>query len=117
MKTLIVTFILSFFFLSNDTGLFLNKSKVLLSIDRNTSKDQLNEYQTKLRERNIQLNIERIEFDQENKIKFLKISVDCHDGFKGSVSQSLKENEKIGFYRIYDKNVSSPFGMSPSPVK
>lgn len=94
-------------------GLFADKTKVLLSIDKNTTYDQLSQYKNDLKKLNIDLNIKRIEFSSDNKINLLKISVDCNDGYKGTVTQSLKDNEKIGFYRIYDDSAESTFGMYP----
>lgn len=96
-----------------NTGLLVDSTKVTLSIDKNTTNDEINSFQTRLKELNIDLNIDKIEFGSDNKIKFLSISVDCNDGFKGSVNQTLGDNDKIGFYRVYDKNGQSPFGMCP----
>ena len=92
-------------------GLFADSTKVLLSMDRNTSYDQLNQYKNDLKQLNIDLNIKKVEFDDNGKMKRLEIAVDCHDGFKGTVKQTLSRNNKIGFYRIYDKSATSPFGM------
>lgn len=98
-------------------GLFADKTKVLLSMDKNTTYEQLNQYKTDLKKLNIDLNIRRVEFSSDNKINLLKISVDCNDGYKGIVTQSLKDNEKIGFYRIYDRTGDSAFGMYAIPLK
>jgi hypothetical protein len=97
--------------------LLIDKSKVILSINRSTTQEQLNDYQSKLKGANINLNITKIEFDSDKKIKFIEMSVDCNDGFKGSVNQTFSGNEKVGFYRIYDKKVPSPFGMYPMSIK
>jgi len=93
-------------------GLFADSTKVTLSMDMNTSVIDISNYQAKLKELNIDLKVDKIEFDSNNKIKFLSISVDCNDGFKGSVNQTMGENDRIGFYRIYTKDAQSPFGMS-----
>ena len=98
---------------NNSSLLLINKDVVVMSINKNTTKEQINDYQTQLKEANIILNINKIEFGLDNKIKFLSISVDCNDGFKGSVNQTLNGNEKIGFYRIYEKKAPKPFGMYP----
>ncbi|MDD5185314.1 MAG: hypothetical protein PHS84_08655 [Paludibacter sp.] len=98
-------------------GLFADKTKVLLSMDKNTTYEQLNQYKNDLKKLNIDLNIRRVEFSSDNKINLLKITVDCNDGFKGTVTQSLKGNEKIGFYRVYDNSASSPFGMYAIPLE
>jgi len=93
------------------TGLFADSTKVTLSMDRNTSVADLTNYAVELKKLNIDLKVDKIEFDSNNKIKFLSISVDCNDGFKGSVNQTMGENDKIGFYRVYNKSNQSPFGM------
>jgi len=95
-----------------DYGLFADKTKVLLSIDKNMSYEQLNEFKSKLKKLNIDFNIRKIEFDSDNKITKLKISVDCNDGYKGSATESLKDNGRIGFYRIYSDSTTTPFGMN-----
>jgi hypothetical protein len=97
--------------------LLINQNVVVLSINKNTTQEQLNDYQNKLKEANINLNIDKIEFGSDKKIKSLGISVDCNDGFKGSVNQTLTGGEKIGFYRIYSPKAPSPFGMYPMTIK
>lgn len=99
-----------------NNDLIITDKLISLSIDKNTTQEKINTYKTDLEKRKIFLNIEKIGFDTDNTIKFIKLAIDCNDGFKGSVEQDLsQENQKIGFYRIYDKNALSPFGMSPSP--
>lgn len=98
-------------------SLLIDSTKVLLSIDKNTTKDELNTYQTKLKEVNISLNVDKIEFNPMGKIKQLAITVDCNDGYQGWANLDLSGNDKIGFYRIYDKNSNSSFGMSPLEFK
>jgi hypothetical protein len=100
-------------------GLVLGKEEVFLMINKNTTSVQLDEYRTKLKVRNIDFKVEKIEFDAENKIKTIEISVDCNDGFLGTIKETLDDNKTIGFYRIYSKNAQSPFGMIPivEPMK
>ncbi|MDD3321346.1 MAG: hypothetical protein PHS59_07870 [Paludibacter sp.] len=98
-------------------GLFADQTKVLLSIDGNTSYDQLNQYKIDLKRLNIDLNIKKVEFADNGKMIKLEIAVDCNDGFKGTVKQVLRNNNRIGFYRIYDESAPSAFGMSAMPLE
>jgi hypothetical protein len=98
---------------ATNNSLFADSTKVTLSMDRNTSVIDITNYTVELKKLNIDLKVDKIEFDSNNKIKFISISVDCNDGFKGSVNQTMEENDKIGFYRVYDKSNQSPFGMCP----
>ena len=53
-----------------------------------------------------------MEFKQnKSKLAYIKYSVDCNDGFKGSASLSVTKEKKIGFYRDYNNDVNSPFGV------
>ena len=64
------------------------------------------------------LDYNTLEFGQNGKIKQIKISVDCQDGFKGSYwTTNFKNNFAFGFYRDYNEGVSSPFGLSPYPFE
>lgn len=98
-----------------NVGLIITDNKIALYIDRNTTKEQLDEYKAKLLERKIDLNIDKIKFDNDKKMSYIKFSVDCNDGFKGSGAYALTEATKVGFYRLYDKNAESPFGVGLSP--
>jgi hypothetical protein len=117
MKSIILLLFLSLFFSDGKSGLTITKEKVLLSIDKNTLKDQLQEYRAKLwEEKKIRLSIERLDFTADQTIGYIKIRVDCGDGFKGSSGQPLlSDKDKVGFYRIYGKKDISPFGMQPTP--
>lgn len=117
MKALILSFLFSLFLLHDKTGLKIDKHIISLSIDKNTSIEQLNAYKAALLKRNINLSVEKIDFDEKQKIKYIKIAVDCNDGFKGTSGETLmNENTNIGFYRIYNSK-DSPFGMNPLPEK
>jgi len=117
MKTLFLSLIFSFLFLGDKTGLLLEKNKIQLSIDRNTTQDQLTSYKEALSKKNIKFWIEKVDYNEDKKIKYIKIQVDCNDGFKGSSGETFlgeRKNKEVGFYRIYNTK-GSPFGMSPSP--
>jgi len=105
-------FFLSIFFVS-EVGLKINKNSVSLAIDKNTTGKELNQYKAALLKYKINLQVSEIQRDKNNKIGYIKIEVNCNDGFKGSVSEDLmKTGNRIGFYRIYNTK-GSPFGMNP----
>jgi hypothetical protein len=51
-----------------------------------------------LKKENIDLNFEKLEFDSaDGKLSFIKFSVDCNDGFKGSAGLPLSKDKKSAF--------------------
>jgi len=62
------------------------------------------------KEKNIDLNFSGSKFSEEGTITFLKLSVTCFDGFKGSMEASEDEirKNKVGFVRSY-KDPENPF--------
>ena len=114
MKTIVLS-LLTFFsvwFAEND-GLTITNERVNCTISQATTHEQLKQYKAELIEKkNIQLEIKQIEVNQDGLITNLSISVDCRDGFKGSARQSFKdEKTKMNFYRVYEKNTDSAFGI------
>jgi len=97
----------------SEAGLLIHKQEIFLVINRNTTLAELDDYRNKLKARNIDLSVEKINFDADKKIKTIDISVDCNDGFLCSTKETLDNNNIVGFYRIYSKNAESPFGMIP----
>ncbi len=95
--------------IKKEAGLYISKEKIALIIDESTTKQQLDEYKAKLKEKNIDFKINQVKLGADNKVTYIDFSVDCNDGFKGAVSGTPKTNGSIGFYRSYHKN-SSPFG-------
>ena len=95
------------------TGLTISRKKVICVIDQTTSAEQLMRFKNELwQKKKIQLDIEQVTRNQDNLITQLKISVNCNDGFKGSAQADFKDvDTKLSFYRIYKKNVASPFGI------
>lgn len=114
MKTIILSLLtfISVWFAEND-GLTITDEKVNCIISQTTTLDQLKQYKAELLEKkNIQFDIEQLKVNQDGLITNLKISVDCHDGFKGSAYLSFKdEKTKMNFYRNYEKGADSPFGI------
>lgn len=91
--------------------ILLDKRIEIVFTDNMTQRD-LEKIKIELKKINIDLNFDRLEFKQNNsKLSYIKYSVDCNDGFKGSASSSFSQEKKIGFYRDYNKDVNSPFGV------
>lgn len=89
----------------------LGKRIEIVFTDNMTQRD-LEKIKIGLKKINIDLNFDRLEFKQNNsKLAYISYSVDCNDGFKGSASLSVTKEKKIGFYRDYNKDVNSPFGV------
>ena len=96
---------------AKNTPELLGKRIEIVFTDNMTQRD-LEEIKIGLKKINIALNFDRLEFKQNNgKLAYIKYSVDCNDGFKGSASLSITKEKKIGFYRDYNKDVNSPFGV------
>jgi septum formation inhibitor MinC len=95
----------------------LSKDEVALSIDHTATDAQLSSFKQQLAKRKIVLDVTGLKRDADQKISYIKISVNCGDGFKGNVGKALTEKDAtIGFYRSYKVNASSPFGMQPKPL-
>jgi len=96
---------------AKNTPELLGKRIEIVFTDNMTQLD-LEKIKIGLKKINITLNFDRLEFKQNNgKLANIKYSVDCNDGFKGSASLSITKEKKIGFYRDYNKDVISPFGV------
>jgi hypothetical protein len=103
--------------INSNTGntLLISSTDVFFSIYRNTSITEINNLKTKLKEVNIDLNVEKIEYDTDNKIKSIDISAKTYASLNGSNGSSyggpLWECEKIIFYRSFENGVKSSFVM------
>lgn len=97
-------------------ALLISSTDVFFSIYRNTSITEINSYKDKLKEVNIDLDISKIEYDTDNKIKSIDVSVKTYAGLNGSNGSGyggpLWEGEKIIFYRSFD-GVKSSLVMFP----
>ena len=72
--------------------------------------DDLFKIKRELRKTHIDISYKNIAFDENDLLKSISFSVDCHDGFKGGAeSGHLTTNSKFGFYRDYSKKAESPF--------
>jgi hypothetical protein len=100
----------------SDTVIFspplIIKNKVEIIFDPSMTLAVLEKIKAGLKKGKIDLNFEKLEFDSaDGKLSFIKFSVDCNDGFKGSAGFSLSKDKKIGFYRDYVPRADSPFGV------
>jgi len=58
----------------------------------------------------IQIDYTHMVFDAEGRLKELKFTVDCQDGFKGSAeSVNIPKDLSFGFVRDYRKDAKTPF--------
>jgi hypothetical protein len=110
MKTLSTFFVLLLAFTSTP-GLKISDNEVSLAIDKHTTRDQLLKFKQKLWEiKKITFNIEQLTLTPNNEIETIRISVDCHDGFKGNAANNLQlSSSKIGFVRNYEPSSDIPF--------
>jgi hypothetical protein len=99
-----------------ETGLDISAERVRLSVNRNTTSQELEQFKTDLWEKKaIRLHIVTVRYGLTGKINFLKIAVDCNDGFKGEASSTfLNDSHQIGFYRSYDDS-ENPFEIGSIP--
>jgi len=93
-----------------ETGLDITTERVKLSVNRHTTSQELEQFKRELWEKKgIRLDILTVQYGLTGKINFLKIAVDCNDGFKGEASSTfLNDSHQIGFYRSYDDD-ENPF--------
>ncbi len=110
MKTaVLLTFvILSFSFNTKQKNLYLeiSKERVVLAFTQSAKAEEIEKAIIRLK------NEAKIDFVFEENDDEISFKVDCQDGFKGNYSENLGNSKRtIGFYRIYAKNVKSPFGV------
>jgi uncharacterized protein YxeA len=91
--------------LSND------KTKVEVIFNHQLDFNDIVKIKLDLSQKGIVINYKMLAFDENGKLKSINFFVDCNDGFSGSASESsLTNKSRIGFYRDYSKDASSPFG-------
>ena len=88
-----------------------DKAKVEVVFNRQLDFNDIVKIKLDLSQKGIIINYKMVAFDENGKLKSINFFVDCNDGFSGSASEdNLTNQSKIGFYRDYSKNISSPFG-------
>ena len=121
MKSFISTLAVSIMFLSlssftpssaikkaNDTP-----SKIEVRFNHQLVFNDLALIKLNLAQKGITLEYKYLKFDEEGKLVAISFSVDCNDGLRGSAdNDKVTNNSKIGFYRDYNKEAKSPFGVN-----
>ena len=112
---IILAFLCFFTISTSQSKLTITDELITLSINKTTTNEQLLNFKQQLARRKILFTVEKIERSANNEIKFIRISVDCNDGFKGASQQQFSDADSaIGFYRSYKAGSDSAFGMQPS---
>lgn len=66
-----------------------------------------------LAQKGITLEYKYLKFDDAGKLVAISFTVDCNDGMRGSAdNDKVTNNSTIGFYRDYNKETKSPFGVN-----
>ncbi len=115
--SLLLGLILLFVPAGNDSrGLVVKEDLVILIVDHASTVIELEGYKERLKkELNMSLEYE-LKFNKKDQLKWIKLTVDCNDGFKGSFSSDVKKKTtNIGFYRVYDTEVTTPFAVGYLP--
>ncbi len=88
-----------------------DKTKVEVVFNRQLEFNDIVKIKLDLSQKGIVINYRTLAFDENGKLKSINFFVDCKDGFSGGASGSnLTNQSRIGFYRDYSKDASSPFG-------
>ncbi len=86
----------------------LTDELIKINFTQASTLEDLEEVKEAMTARNITLTYSEVKFDS-GKLKGLKISVDCNDGFSGSASSSWTLFGSVGFSRDYRKDAPTPF--------
>lgn len=87
-------------------------SRIEVSFSENLNLDSLINIQDRLNKLGIDMIYKELKFNDTGQLTRICINVDCNDGFKGgycSGVESLKHQERLGFYRDYNDS-KNPFG-------
>ncbi|MCS7037277.1 MAG: hypothetical protein RMJ33_11695 [Saprospiraceae bacterium] len=86
--------------------------KIEVYFQRHHSQQDLNNIKEELAVMGIELQYERVEFDERGHLTGLGIRVDCKDGFSGSAHMSpVPEDLSFGFVRDYREDSALPFAI------
>ncbi len=94
------------------TGIKINNNEVVLKLNTGTTRGELDSIKAVLEaQKGIVIDYSESEFTKENKLKVLKLNVDCGNGIKGRVeaSGSALQSKDFGFARFYTKDQPYPF--------
>ena len=103
---------LSFAFTRPDAGVKDAGKKFQIIFNKNIGFTELVLIQEECEKKGIRLIYKKIEYNEDGNLQSLSFKVDCRDGFSGSAStEHLTEDRRFGFYRDYQENSKSPFGV------
>ena len=97
---------------NSETEYLISEKKVYLKVGTNTSEEELVKISTELlAERNITVDFQDSEFDDDGKLMYLNLKVDCNDDFRGSTKAEKVALmvSKYGFVRDYSEGSDAPF--------
>ena len=97
---------------NSETEYLISDEKVYLKVGTNTSEEELVKISTELlAERNITVDFQGSEFDDDGKLMYLNLKVDCNDGLRGSAKAEKVALmvSKYGFVRDYSEGSDVPF--------
>ena len=122
MKKYILS-VLSFFALagisySQDINpLILEDDRIEVVMSNDLSKEDLMKLKEDLLSlAKITIQYDVLDYNRKGKIKNIRFSVNCHDGFAGEYGiDRIGDDFKFGFYRDYRPGAASPFGLSSYP--
>lgn len=116
LSTLLVSIL--FFSLSSFTPASVNErprdttSKIEVRFTHLLEFDDLALIKLNMAQKGITLDYKYLKFDDSGKLVAISFRVDCNNGMRGSAdSDKVTNNSRIGFYRDYDKEAKSPFGV------
>lgn len=97
--------------------LVLEDGRIEVVMSNDLSKDDLMKLKDDLLSlAKITIQYDVLDYNKKGKIKNIRFSVDCHDGFAGEYGiDRIGDDFKFGFYRDYRTGAASPFGLRPYP--
>ena len=88
-----------------------NNGKIQVVFTNKLTFQELTDIKNDLNECGITINYKSLAFDDNNKLSAIKCDIDCNDGNKGSLQNTINKDARIGFYRDYSENSKSIFGV------
>ena len=94
------------------TGIKINDNEVVLKLNTGTARGELDSIKAVLEaQKGIIIDYSESEFSNQDKLKVLKLNVDCGNGIKGRVEASgpALQSKDFGFARFYSTDQPYPF--------
>ena len=92
-------------------GVVVYEDRVLLLIDKNTTKQQLEYYKAELFKAGVILDVPIVEWDKNNKLSYIALNITC-EGYKASAAQNIGGSHYIKFYK-HHANGKWQYGFIP----